>query len=109
MTVYHLLDSATATGAGAGISPKSFSKTVVERAFHAKGTTSSGTGAATVVVEVSNTDVNADYITLGTITLTLGVTSTSDGFTSSAPWEFVRGNVTAISGTGATVTLNMGV
>lgn len=100
---YPLLSAVTATGAGVGNKPFTSLRT-----FHGKGTTSSGTGAATIVVQVSNTDVNVDYITLGTITLTLSTTSTSDGFTSDAPWAYVRGNVTAISGTGAAVTLTMG-
>ena len=66
----------------------------------------SGTGAvsATVVVEVSNN--NIDFLTLGTLTLS-GTTRAFDGFASAAPWRFIRGNVTAISGTGASVNLLM--
>ncbi len=73
--------------------------------FQAKGTTSSGSGAATIIVEVSNADTptEADWITMGTITLTLGTTSTSDGFNKDAPWKWVRARVSAISGTGAAV------
>ena len=78
-----------------------------------------GTGAvtATVTIEVSNdprvlTDsANAAWLStvLGTITLS-GTNSSSDGFTTSnAPWKYVRANVTAISGTGATVQVYMGV
>ena len=66
-----------------------------------------GTGAvsATVVVEVSN---DGEYwLTLGTITLS-GTTSDSDGFASNAAWAFVRSDTTAISGTGATVTVTEG-
>ena len=77
-----------------------------QRVFQAVGTTSSGSGAATVVVQVSCDETN--WITLGTISLTLGTSATSDGFASDAPWPFVRGNCTAISGTGASVTLYMG-
>lgn len=64
----------------------------------------SGTGAvtATIVFDVSNDGVNACTTTLGTITLT-GTTVNSDGFTTSAPWKYVRARVTAISGTGAVV------
>lgn len=94
-----LLDSVTATGAGTAIEMNSHAQT-----FQASIT---GTGAvtATVVVEVSNDGSN--YLTLGTITLS-GTDSDSDGFASSAAWTFVRGNVTAISGTSAAVTLTMG-
>ncbi len=69
-----------------------------------------GTGAvtATVTIEVSNDAVYTVSTVLGTITLS-GTTSSSDGFTSVAPWKYVRANVTALSGTGATVTCIMSV
>lgn len=63
---------------------------------------------ATVDIEVSNDGTN--FVTLGTIKLSgTGGTPETDGFTSDAPWAYVRGNVTAISGTGANVSLYMGV
>lgn len=70
----------------------------------------SGTGAvtATVTIEYSNDGVNACSTVGGTITLS-GTTSSTDGFTSDAPWKYVRANVTAVSGTGATVQVYMGV
>lgn len=71
-----------------------------------------GTGAvtATVTIECSNDDtlVNWCSTVLGTITLS-GTTSSSDGFTTTAPWKYVRAKVTAISGTGAAVVVLMGV
>ena len=70
-----------------------------------------GTGAvtATITIEVSNDALYTVSTVAGTITLS-GTTSHSDGFvTSNAPWKYVRANVTAISGTGATVTVTMGV
>jgi len=92
-----------ATGTGAGLSYCGIASE--KRAFQA---TVTGTGAvtATVAIQVSNDDTN--WITLGTITLS-GTTSATDGFTSDAPWGYVRANVTAISGTGAAVTATMGV
>lgn len=65
-----------------------------------------GTGAvtATVLVQVSNN--NSHWITLATITLS-GTTSADDGFVADESWQYVRGKVTAISGTGAAVTLTM--
>lgn len=75
--------------------------------FQAYGTTSSGTGAATIEVQVSNDNTN--FLTLGTITLTLGTSATSDGFSADAAWIYTRAKVTAISGTNATVSCNMGV
>jgi hypothetical protein len=46
--------------------------------------------------------------TIGTISLTLGTTAASDSFTSDDRYQYLRGNVTALTGTGATVNLFMG-
>lgn len=69
-----------------------------------------GTGAvsATVVIDCSNDGVNACSTPLGTISIS-GTTSASDGFTTNAPWRFIRARTTAISGTGATVSVFRGV
>jgi hypothetical protein len=69
-----------------------------------------GTGAvtATIVVEVSNDGVNAISTALGTISLS-GTTTSSDGFTTDAPWKYVRARITALTGTGATVNMYMSV
>lgn len=61
-----------------------------------------GTVTATVIFDVSNDGINAVTTTLGTVTLS-GTTTASDGFTTSAPWKYVRARVTAITGTGAIV------
>ena len=91
-----LIDAQTTTGAGQAISQAGDAHT-----FQA---TVTGTGAvsATVLVECSNNGVN--WLTLGTCTLS-GTAAATDGFATAAPWSFVRGNVTAISGTGAAVTV----
>lgn len=67
-----------------------------------------GAVGATVVIDASNDGVNWTSTVMGTITLS-GTTVTSDGFTSDAPWKFVRARTTAISGTGALVQVYMGV
>jgi hypothetical protein len=69
-----------------------------------------GTGAvgATVVIEFSTDGTNWAATPAGTITLS-GTTSSTDGFTTAASWKFARARVTAVSGTGATVTAQMGV
>lgn len=69
-----------------------------------------GTGAltATVVIDCSNDGVNACATALGTISLS-GTDSVSDGFTTDAPWKFIRARTTAISGTGATLVVLKGV
>ena len=102
-----ILNNATATGAGTAWHPRDTASiaTYLFHSFQAVGKTSASTGAATVVIEVSNDGTN--YITLGTITLVLGTSATSDGFACSNTWEYYRANVTAISGTGASVTVYM--
>ena len=97
-----LLSAETATGASTDIHQPQSPK----RTFQADGTTSAGSGSATILVEVSNN--NSNWETLATITLTLATTTSSDGFASEAPWRYVRGNVSAISGTDGTVNLIMG-
>lgn len=67
------------------------------------GATTSGAGAATVNVEVSNDNVN--FLGMKTFTLTLSTTVVSDGYAFKNAWRYARVNVTAISGTGAYVTV----
>jgi hypothetical protein len=97
-----LLENITTTTTGLGrykISPLSTFQAIVV-----------GTGAvsATVIIDCSNDGVNWNTTPLGTITLS-GTTANADGFTTNAPWKYVRARVTAITGTGATVVVNMGV
>ena len=97
-----------ATGAGARIRLLG-----PQHTFMASGETSASTGAATILVQVTNIDAPSDsavsgdnngyWITAGTITLTLGTTITSDGFAINAPWKWARFHISAISGTDATV------
>lgn len=96
-----LLSSKTATGAGDSTDGRAESKT-----YQAYGTTTAGAGSATIVVQGSMTGDSWD--TIGTISLTLATTVSSDSFASSDRYAKVRGNVTAISGTGASVSLFMG-
>lgn len=69
--------------------------------------TGTGAVAATVTIEVSNDGVNAAKTSLGVITLS-GTTTDSDGFATNSAWVYVRAKITGISGTGATVSVNMG-
>lgn len=68
-----------------------------------------GTGAvsATVVFDASNDGTNWCSTALGTVTAA-GTTTASDGFTTDAPWKYIRARVTAISGTSATVSALIG-
>ena len=92
---YFVLQSSAAASAGSGRIAPLGSKV----AFQADGRVSATTGAATVVIYGSLD--GSSYITIGTITLTLGTTVTSDGFTSDNAWRFYKSSVTAISGTNA--------
>ncbi len=52
--------------------------------------------SATVVFDVSNDGVNAVATVLGTVTL---AAAGSDGFTTDAPWKYIRARVTSNTGT----------
>lgn len=67
-----------------------------------------GTVTATVLIDVSNDGVNPLTTVAGTITLS-GTTNNSDGFQMVNSWRYIRARVTAISGTSATVTVNVGI
>lgn len=95
-----LLANAQTTGAGPIVDNIKGTKT-----FQAWGSTTAGTGAVAVEVQGS-TNGGESWDRLGTISLTLGTATTSDGFTSDDRYVDYRANVTAISGTGAKVYLN---
>lgn len=93
-----LLDAVTSTGEG-----ESFWQLKKDKTFQAILSVST-TPTATVDIEVSNDGNN--WVVIGTITLS--GSGDRDGFASSAAWLHHRGNVKAISGTSATVTLIAG-
>lgn len=102
MNVDTLLSNVTATGAGGELALNGARPCVLQ----ASGYTTAGSGSAQVLVQGTNDGTN--WETIGTITLTLDTTTTSDSFVIDAPWGAVRGYVSSISGTGATVSLTMG-
>lgn len=78
------------------------------RSFHAT-VRGAGAVAAVIKLQVSNEESATDgFIDLATITLS-GTGTASDGFTSTAPWRFVRAQLVSISGTGAVARLTAGV
>lgn len=83
--------------------------TIVKKTFQAIGQTSSGSGAATVEIQVSNVNDPNAFIIAGTITLTLSTTLAKDGFTVDSAWVYVRAKITSITGTGSTVSVIMGL
>jgi len=100
---FHLLKAQTTTGNSLTATLRS-----ENRSWQATGTTSSGSGSATIIIEVSNVDISDAFVTLGTITLTLGTTLTADAFAACVPYAYTRARVSAISGTGATVDVYSG-
>jgi hypothetical protein len=75
--------------------------------------TGTGTVGATVVMQGSNetatfNGTKSNWATINTFTLT-GTTTATDGYTSVSTWRYVRANITAVSGTSATVEIIMGV
>lgn len=94
-----ILIGATSTGAGTSSSMTVGGRVAVE----ARGTTSSGTGAAVIEIQVSSD--NSAWQTAGTINLDLGTAQVSDRFAMDASWPYVRANVKSISGTGASVSV----
>lgn len=76
------------------------------RTYQVVGSTSAGAGSTTVAIQGSNNGTNWD--TIGTVTLTLSTAAASNGFSSADAYDYVRANVTAISGTGAAVSVFLG-
>lgn len=107
MKTVTLLATALVTGAGAAFQ----SMTDKDRRIMANQgyqATVEGTGSvsATVLIEVSNDKVS--WVTAQTFSLT-GTTKNSQIAALVAPYQYRRANVTAISGTGAAVTVTMAV
>jgi hypothetical protein len=103
-----LLEAKLTTGSGTPARPTSPNVTL-----HAYGETSAGSGAATIIIEVTNIEAPAtattvDWVTACTISLTLGTTRTGDACTIAAPWRLIRARVSAISGTDASVNVRIG-
>lgn len=87
----------TTVAAGSGYRSVSTPKT-----YTVNGSTTSGVGSATVQIQGSADNITWDPA-IGTITLTLGTVATSDSLASMDRYKWVRLNVTAISGTGASI------
>lgn len=102
--IIKLLDAVTTTGAGASFRVSGQR----HRTFHGNV---EGSGAVSATVQIQAThdpnDANA-WITIATLSLS-GVTNDADGVVVDAAWPYVRGNVTAIAGSGAKLTLRMGL
>lgn len=105
ITKQSLCSAATTTGAKTAVQiknqPPQFKKVVV-----AYGTTGSGTGSATILVQGSLEGTH--YVDLGTISLTLGTTETTGKVETEFPYDYIRVNISALSGIGASITADVG-
>ena len=99
-----LMLSATAAATGSAFQIRGTNNYYANRSFQAVGVMSSSTGTASVVIEVSNDGTN--YITLGTITLALTTSPSSDAFYAQTVYEFYRARTTQVTSNG-TVTVYM--
>lgn len=101
MQVKTLLDAVLVTGAGAStpLGPDLKNRAIT--------VSLAGTGAisATVLLQVSNDGTN--WATRATFNLSGTTTATDSDVDAPSPFPYLRGNVTAISGTGAALTLTV--
>ena len=106
---YILTSGQTGTGASVSLNmDDAVSKSSQKKHAFQAAVTGTGAVSATVQIQASNDPTVLGWLTLGTITLS-GTTTTTDGFSSEEAWTNIRSNVTAVSGTGAAVTVVMGI
>ena len=99
----YLANGVTTTGAGSAVPAQAGFQSVI-----AHGTTTAGAGAATINIEVCHDPTAGAWIVAGTLTITLETTVSAgahDGMSLISGWRYIRANITAISGTGAAVTV----
>lgn len=77
-----------------------------KKIFVLSGLVTSATGSAAVKIQGSLDD--SRWVDLGSVTLSLGTVEVADKVENEYPYKHLRANVTAISGTGASVTVEVG-
>jgi hypothetical protein len=104
MSTVILSTTTTATGTPVGSVRPAIS-------FQASGLVTASTGSATVVIEASNEgDAPLEnWLAVGTITLSLTTSRSSDGFAATNAFNSYRARVSAISGTNASVTVSANI
>ena len=93
-----MLNAATTTATGSAFQIRATNDIYTNRSFQAVGVMSAATGTATILIEVSNDGAN--YVTLGTIGLTLTTSPSSDAFFAFTTYEFYRARITQITANG---------
>jgi hypothetical protein len=105
MSTKTIMNAKQTTGAGTGY-PLNNIYTKENKTFQIS-VAGSGAVTATVAIEVSNDNVTYISDAYSTVSLS-GTTSAAQGLVMEANWQYVRANVTAISGTSAAVTVILG-
>lgn len=86
--------SATTTGSAVSFNNRGVS-------FQATGILAASTGTAVINIMVSNN--NSNWMTLGSITLSLTTSAISDGFDSAAGFAYYRADIHTINAAGSTL------
>ncbi len=102
--VFVLAQDQTATGVSKQYAEYG-QKGIYNKTFQSVGSVTAATGSATIAVEGSNDGLN--WVSLGNVNLTLGTTVTTQSLTYTFPWRYYRSNVSALTGTGAKVSVFM--
>lgn len=100
------VNSGTITATGDGLAKY---KDSAWGTFQSVATTSAGNVTATVNIYGSNDGINWCATALGTITLASGASPESDGFTTVAPWKWVKAVLSNLTGTNAGAYVLMGI
>lgn len=96
-----LSDTRTLQTATAGATGGTFETSPGVQSFQAVLTCTSGNCTGTVIFEVSADGEN--WVTLATTAFSSAASPQTDGFVTDGAWPYVRSRVTAISGTGASL------
>ena len=100
MAVYKLLTNSTSPIAGTPVSLEQVQDSLAVQVIL------TGTGAVTAIVNTMGSADGANYFKIATTSMS-GTTSVTEGFTIKDPWQYIRADITAITGTSATVNVLM--
>jgi hypothetical protein len=96
MPVYKLLTNATTVSSGDPVSLEQLQDSLSIQVILV------GTGSITAVINTMGSADGVYYFKIATTSM-VGTTSATEGFTIKDPWQYLRADIIAISGTSATV------
>jgi hypothetical protein len=100
MPVYKLLKDATTVINGTPISLEAVQESLAVQVII------SGTGTLTATLVTKGSANGIDFFTLATTKIS-GTDSATEGFTIKDPWQYIRSDITALTGTSATINVLM--